>query len=330
MLSLKRYSTLLLRLQHDMTDIEINKVVIRPGEHKQVRINVGNLASGTKIHIPVNVFRSKVEGPTLLVLGGVHGDEINGVEIVRRCIQKEMFASLKKGSVITIPLLNVYGFINFSREIPYGKDVNRSFPGTNNGSLASRVARVLTKKVLPFVDYGVDFHTGGDSRYNFPQIRYTAGDPQAKELAFAFGAPITLSRSAIAKSLRKVAKDMGVTMLVFEGGEASRFDGFSIDSGIIGLQRLMKHLEMVDANVPVLPTRHFKKTSWIRSDHAGIFTWSKSSGNVVTKGEPLGYVHDPNGVMSHKVIAKASGFLIGHNNAPVVRQGDALFHVALE
>ena len=312
-----------------MTDIEINKVVIKPGEQKEVRINVGSLASGTRIHIRVNVFRSKIKGPTVLVRGGVHGDEINGVEIVRRCIEKSMFSNLKKGSVISIPLLNVYGFINFSREIPYGKDVNRSFPGTNNGSLASRVARVLTKKILPFVDYGVDFHTGGDSRYNFPQIRYTTGDAQAKELAYAFGAPITLSRSAIAKSLRKVAKDMGVTLHVFEGGEASRFDGFSIDSGITGLQRLMKHLEMIDSNVSNLPTRHFKKTRWIRSDHAGIFTWSKSSGNIVTKGEPLGYVNDPNGLISHKVIAKVSGFLIGHNNTPVVRQGDALFHIAL-
>jgi len=313
-----------------MADIEINKVVIRPGEQKEVRINVGNLASGTRIHIPVNVFRSEKAGPTLLVLGGVHGDEVNGVEIVRRCMSKALFTNLKSGSVITIPLLNVYGFINFSREIPHGKDVNRSFPGTTNGSLASRVARVLTKKVLPFVDYGVDFHTGGDSRYNFPQIRYTAGDAQAKELAHAFGAPITLSRSAIAKSLRKVAKDMGITMLVYEGGEASRFDGFSIDSGISGLQRLMAHLDMIDANISELPTRHFKKTRWIRADHAGIFTWSKSSGNIVTKGEPLGYVHDPNGLKSYKIVAKASGFLIGHNNAPVVRQGDALFHIALE
>ncbi len=313
-----------------MADIEINKVIIKRGEQKEVRINVGHLASGTRIHIPIHVFRSKKAGPTLLVLGGVHGDEINGVEIVRRCIETDMFANLKRGSVITIPLLNVYGFINFSREIPYGKDINRSFPGTKNGSLASRVARVLTKKILPFVDYGVDFHTGGDSRYNFPQIRYTAGDTEAKKLAHAFGAPVTLSRTAIAKSLRRVAKDMGVTMLVFEGGEASRFDGFSIDSGINGLQRLMKHLKMINTNVLDLPTRHYNKTTWIRSDYAGIFTWSKSSGNVVTKGEPLGYVHDPNGLTSHKILAKVSGFLIGHNNAPVVNQGDALFHIALE
>jgi len=312
-----------------MEDIEINKVIIKPGEQKEVRINVGNLASGTRIHIPVNVYRSEKKGPTLLVLGGVHGDEINGVEIVRRSIEREMFSNLKKGSVIAIPLLNVYGFINFSREVPHGKDVNRSFPGTNNGSLASRVARVLTKKILPYVDYGVDFHTGGDSRYNFPQIRYTASDPQAQKLAKAFGAPITLKRAAIAKSLRKVAKDMGVSMLVYEGGEASRFDGFSIDSGISGLQRLLQHLKMTDTKLPKLPTQSFSKTSWIRSDHAGIFTWSKSSGNVVTKGEPLGYVHDPNGQKSYKVIAKYDGFLIGHNNAPVISQGDALFHVAI-
>lgn len=312
-----------------MEDIEINKVVIKPGEHKEVRINVGSLASGTRIHIPVNVYRSDKKGPTLLVLGGVHGDEINGVEIVRRSIEQKMFENLKCGSVIAIPLLNVYGFIHFSREVPHGKDVNRSFPGTTNGSLASRVARVLTKKILPYVDYGVDFHTGGDSRYNFPQIRYTGGDITAQKLALAFGAPITLRRSAIPKSLRRVAKEMGVTMLVYEGGEASRFDGFSIDSGLSGLQRLMKNLKMIDSDITALPTQSFSKTTWIRADQAGIFKWSKCSGNSVTKGEPLGYIHDPNGQKSYKVVAKQSGFLIGHNNAPVISQGDALFHLAI-
>lgn len=312
-----------------MSEIEINKVVINTGENKEVKINVGKLASGTRIHIPVSVFRSSKEGPTLLVLGGVHGDEINGVEIVRRSIEKELFSNLSCGSVIAIPLLNVYGFINFSREIPYGKDVNRSFPGTMNGSLASRVARVITKKILPYVDYGVDFHTGGDSRYNFPQIRYSRGDAEAKKLAHAFGAPVTLDKAAIPKSLRRVASDMGVKILVYEGGEASRFDGFSIDSGISGLKRLMKHLKMKDSPILDLPTRTFSKTRWIRADHAGIFVWSKSSGNVVTKGEPLGYIHDPRGTLSHKIISKHSGFLIGHNNAPVIRQGDPLFHIAV-
>lgn len=312
-----------------MEDMEINKIIIKPGESKEVRINVGNLASGTRIHIPVNVYRSNKKGPTLLVLGGVHGDEINGVEIVRRSIEQQMFANLKKGSVIAIPLLNVYGFINFSREVLHGKDVNRSFPGTSKGSLASRVARALTKNILPYVDYGIDFHTGGDSRYNFPQIRYTSTDPQAKKLAKAFGAPVTLQRGTIAKSLRKVAKDMGVSMLVYEGGESSRFDGFSIDSGIAGLRRLLQHLKMTDTKLPSLPSQVYAKTTWIRSDHAGIFVWSKSSGNMVTKGEPLGYVHDPNGQKSYKVVAKYDGFLIGHNNAPVISQGDALFHLAI-
>ncbi|MBT8221078.1 MAG: succinylglutamate desuccinylase/aspartoacylase family protein [Bacteroidia bacterium] len=310
--------------------MEINGASIAPGESQEVKINVGKLASGTRIHIYANVYRSAKKGPVLLVLGGVHGDEINGVEIVRRCVSDGVFENIQKGSVIAISLLNVYGFINFSREIPYGKDVNRSFPGTVSGSLASRVARVLTKKILPHVDCGVDYHTGGDSRYNFPQIRYTKGDPQAKELALAFGAPITLAKPAISKSLRKVSRDMGLTMLVYEGGEASRFDGFSINNGINGLKRLMKHLKMIKTDIPSLPTRQFIKTTWVRAHQAGIFTWTKSSGHLITKGEPLGYINDPNGQVSHKVLSKHDGFIIGHNNAPVVRQGDALFNIGIQ
>lgn len=314
-----------------MSDIiEINKVQVAPGENKSLKINVGNLASGTKIHIPVHVYRSKNPGPTLLVLGGVHGDEINGVEIVRRCIASQIFTKLKKGNVIAIPLLNVYGFINFSREIPQGKDVNRSFPGTRTGSLASRVAYVLSKKILPLVDYGVDFHTGGDNRYNFPQIRFSKGHTEAAELAKAFGAPVTLSRGVIAKSLRKISKDMNIAMLVYEGGEASRFDGFSIDNGVAGLKRLMHHLGMRSSKLKALPSRTFEKTRWIRADHAGIFIWDKSSGNVVEQGDLLGRIHDPSGTLTHEIISKKSGFLIGHNNTPVVRQGDPLFHIALQ
>jgi len=167
----------------------IDRASIGPGEKEQVDLFVSRLPSGNRINIQSYVFRASQPGPTVLLMGGVHGDEINGVQIIRRILEDKMLETLKAGSVIAIPLLNVFGFINYSRDVPDGKDVNRSFPGSAIGSLASRTASVLTKKVLPNVDIAIDLHTGGAERYNYPQIRYSKKDKRALELASSFGAP---------------------------------------------------------------------------------------------------------------------------------------------
>lgn len=311
--------------------LEVHTAQIAPGEHELIRMRVGRLPSNTPIHLYVHVYRSTEPGPTLLVLAGVHGDEINGVEIVRRAVVSGVFEQLQRGTVIAIPLLNIYGFNNFSREVPDGKDVNRSFPGTRNGSLAARVARILSRKILPLVDFGVDFHTGGRSLYNHPQIRYTRGDERAQALARAFAAPVLLAQRPIPKSLRRVAHDAGKPILIFEGGESQRFDGFAIENGLAGLQRLMHAQDMLpEAPAPPAQSFHFEKTSWVRAARAGIFRWTKRSGHFVRRGEPLGFLTDPYGQDEVPVIAPKDGFLIGQNNAPVVSQGDALFHLAYE
>lgn len=265
----------------------------------------------------------------MLALGGVHGDEINGVEIVRRAVEGGYFDSLRRGSVVAIPLLNIYGFINYSRDVPDGKDVNRSFPGNIRGSLAARVARTLTKRILPQIDFGVDFHTGGRNHYNYPQIRFTRNHAASEDLARAFGAPYLLEMKTIPKSLRKAAIDMGKSIIVFEGGENQRYDGFSISKGLAGLQRLMFAHGMVDNGPSTEANRIFRKTSWVRATSAGLFLWSRCSGQYVRKGEILGQINDPYGKQPRTfVYAPTDGHLIGHNNAPVVNQGDALFHLA--
>lgn len=312
-------------------DITINKKTIAPGTNEVIRLNVARLPSGTIINLRIHVFRSKNPGPVILVQGGVHGDEINGVEIVRRAIESKIFEHLDKGTVIAIPLLNIYGFINFSRDASEGKDVNRSFPGNMSGSLASRVAATLTKKVLPVVDFGIDYHTGGGARYNFPQIRYTKGDQKAAELAEIFAAPYLIAKPTVSKSLRKIANGLKKPILVFEGGESLRFDGFSIDHGLAGLRRILHAHDMLDHADPITRTPvHFHATSWIRADRSGIFTWFQQSGAKVSIGEPLGVINDPYGESTVRVLAKKDGYIIGHNNAPVVSEGDALFHIGYE
>lgn len=319
--------------KHDFEQpIVIGDQTVYPGETGLARINVGRLPSDTPIDIIAHIYRSKNPGPCVLLLGGVHGDEINGIEIVRKALEQGFLEHLDRGSVIAIPLLNVFGFINFSREVPDGKDVNRSFPGTSMGSLASRVASRLTRKILPFVDIAMDFHTGGASRYNFPQIRYTALDKRAEELALVFGSKFAIRKAVIPRSFRKTAKDLGISTIVFEGGESVRLCGFTIAKGLQGMKRVLAHLDMV--HLPSLnndtETLICTKTTWIRAPYSGIFLWSKESGQQVLKGEPLGVLKDPYGAKSITVNCRVDGYIIGHNNASVVNQGDALFHIALE
>lgn len=310
----------------------LDNTSILPGQEATIRLGVGRLPSDNKLYIFAHVYRSINPGPTVLMIGGVHGDEVNGVMITRNMIEEKVFEKLDRGTVISVPLLNVYGFINFSRAVPDGKDINRSFPGTMAGSLAARVARTLTKKVLPHVDCILDFHTGGSSRFNYPQIRYSKKDPIAEKLALKFGAPYTIQKPIIPKSLRKVASDMGLPTIVYEAGESVRLDGFSISKGIQGTKQVLHALAMLtDSNLSrSSKTTLFRKTGWIRANFSGIFVWSKQSGHKVTKGEPIGQIKDPFGMKTVTVHAKREGYIIGHNNASVVNQGDALFHVGYD
>ncbi len=215
--------------------MRFEKYEIAPGQSGVVGLNVGALPSDTSIYINIYVYRSDRPGPTFLIVGGLHGDEINGIEIVRRAIAEESFSQLEAGSVIAIPLLNVYGFINFSRNVSNGRDVNRSFPGSSRGSLASRVANVMTKEILPNADLILDLHTGGAGRYNYPQTRFTKDDNDSRQLATAFGAPFMIDKPVIGKSLRKTANKMLTPIVVYESGEALRIDENGIETGLQGI-----------------------------------------------------------------------------------------------
>jgi predicted deacylase len=307
----------------------IDRQEVKPGESTLVGIKVGALPSGTSIYINIYIYRSANPGPTLTVIGGLHGDEINGVETVRESIHRGVFSNLQSGSVIAIPLLNVFGFINFSRNVPDGKDVNRSFPGTKSGSLASRVAHAVTTHVLPLSDVIIDMHTGGVGRYNWPQIRYTAGDERAAELARAFGTRFVLEKPVIRKSLRQVAGKKDISVIVYESGEALRLDSFGVDRGSRGLERVMMKMGLKDSSVQPDEEKIIlvKKASWRRAPTSGIFLWDKQSGDFVEKGEILGRISDPFGSKGMDVKSTKTGYIVGHTNTPVVSHGDALFHI---
>jgi len=313
-----------------MKQITIAGHDIKPGEFKEIDINIARLPSHTQIDTPIYVSRSMEDGPVLALMAGMHGDEINGMEIVRRILDRDLH-NVRRGTVVCMPITNVYGFLNFSRDVPDGKDVNRSFPGSKNGSLASRVAYNLTHQIIPFIDFGIDFHTGGAMRTNYPQVRAMLNNEKNQELAHAFSAPFTIDSPFRPNSLRKEASKKGKNIIVYEAGESLRFDQHGIEEGISGALRLMKHLDMIDsAPEPKEENRIIWSTSWIRAKHAGLFQPNVQCGQLVHKGDWVGTITDPFGEFKEQVKSSETAYVIGLNNSPVVNAGDALMHLGMD
>lgn len=302
---------------------------LSPGKLHRQNIPTARLPSGTVIEIPIFSYAAEIEGPTLLLMAGMHGDEINGVEIIRRIITQQLY-KVKKGRVICVPVFNVFGFINFSREVPDGKDVNRSFPGTKNGSLASQFAYFLMQEVIPHIDYGIDFHTGGKQINNFPQVRAMLDDPTNKDLANAFAPPFIMNSPYRDKSLRKAAGMLGKSILVYEAGESLKLRKPAIDAGLEGMQRVMQHLAMIDeAPVPKTSPVTISKSSWTRASRAGLHYAQARNGSFLKKGDIMGVISDPYGEYERKIKATHDCYILSVNNNPVVNRGDALFHTGI-
>jgi predicted deacylase len=303
---------------------------IQPGEFKEININIARLPSHTQIDTPIYVSRSLQDGPILALIAGMHGDEINGMEIVRRILDRGLHQVLR-GTVVCMPVINVYGFLNYSRDVPDGKDVNRSFPGTKNGSLASRVAYHLMNEVIPFIDCGIDFHTGGAMRANYPQVRAVLRDEKNVALANAFCAPFTIDAPFRPNSLRREASRKGKNIIVYEGGESLRFDMHAIEEGVNGTLRLMKHLNMIDsAPISKEENRVIWSSTWVRAKHAGLFQPSIQCGQLVHRGDWVGTITDPFGEFKEEVKSHETGYVIGLNNSPVINAGDALMHLGID
>ena len=319
-----------------MVGVEENKDIIiagqkvSPGEEKLVKINIDRLPTGTLIDIPIYVYNAKEPGPTLLVQGGLHGDEINGIEVIRKMIQENKFR-VQKGAVIAVPILNVFGFIHFSRDVPDGKDVNRSFPGSKSGSMASRIAYYYSKDILPQIDFGIDLHTGGAQRHNYPQIRYTEEDSVSKKIAEVFMAPFLFPSKRIAGSFRNAAYKIGKPTIVFEAGESMRFDDDSIRKGMQGVLNVMDYFKMI-TNIDYKDMERSKSIAlanrkWLRAPTAGMFIPEVRNGAEIKKEQILGIVTDAIALKNKVIKAPYDGFVCALNHQAVVNQGDALFHV---
>ncbi|WP_440120272.1 succinylglutamate desuccinylase/aspartoacylase family protein [Tenacibaculum sp. Ill] len=308
--------------------IEIRGQKIGLGESKLIKIPIDRLPTGTLIEIPVYIFNGDQLGPTILLQGGLHGDEVNSVELVRRMLIDKSY-KIHRGCVIVVPLLNIFGFLNMSRDM-HGKDVNRSFPGSKTGSLASRMAYYLMKEITNNVDFAIDFHTGGEQRNNFPQIRYTPEDDRALQLANIFNAPFMFGSKLIPKSFRNQCYKNNIPVIVYEGGESLRLEEKAIQQGINGTLRILKHFKMVKKSIeiPKNPTSiHINKHKWVRAKVAGLFTPIVHNGEKVKKGQILGHIMDTYGETNFSVKSPYDGYIIAKNNFPIINMGDALFHL---
>lgn len=313
-----------------MEDFNINAQTVRPGENKQIVLNSYELHTKTKIEIPVFVFRSNTEGPTILLSAGMHGEETNGVEIIRKIITRNEIKHLKCGSIIAIPVINSVSFLFGSRDLPDGRDLNRCFPGNKNGSFGSRIAHDLMKHIVPLIDFGVDFHTGGAKINNSPQLRCVFEFSENLSLAEKFSPPLIIDSSYRDGTFRKEAAKKNKPILVYEGGESMRFDYTAINEGVNGCLRLMRSYHMLDIDVPNNAAVKIKKDTWIRASVSGLFHMNALNGAYVAKDDLLGVICNPFGEIEHKILSATDGYIVGINNQPVVNQGDALIHIGIE
>ncbi|WP_411766397.1 succinylglutamate desuccinylase/aspartoacylase family protein [Winogradskyella sp. A3E31] len=311
--------------------LDILGVKVGLGQHATVNFNVAKLHTQNSIDVPVIIERSKKPGPTVLITAGIHGDEINGVEIVRQIIAKGINKP-KIGTIICVPVINVFGFIHMNREFPDGRDLNRMFPGSKNGSLASRVAHQLMTEIVPRADLILDFHTGGSDRFNAAQVRIIKNDIILSELAEVFGAPFIYYSKNIKNSFRSSAAKLGIPMLLFEGGKSFNIHTTITNTGVNGAKRVLNHMGMLRSKFKVSKPKkkciRLLSGKWIRANYSGMFKAAVPINTFVEKGKVIGNITDPYGNFNHFVKAPNAGYVFNINESPLVYQGDAIFHIS--
>ena len=306
---------------------------IAPGKSVTLTFEVAKLHTRNTLEVPVIIERSKKPGPTVLMTAGIHGDEVNGVEIVRQIIAKGINKP-KRGTTICVPVINVFGFLNMNRLFPDGRDLNRVFPGNSNGSLASRVAHFVMTELVPHVDFAMDFHTGGSDRFNAAQIRIVKDNPRLTELAHVFGAPFIYYSQNLNKTFRNACDKAGIPMLLFEGGKSFNIHNTITNTGVNGVKRVLHHLGMLKTKFTVSSPKVnavvIKESKWLRAKYSGMFKATITINAKVNKGDVLGNITDPYGSFNYFVKAPHTGYVFNVNESPIIYQGDAIFHISTE
>lgn len=301
--------------------------LVRPGDVAQVDLKVSETVSHQPGRIPVIVIRGSEPGPTLYVTSAVHGDEINGVAIVRHLIAG-LAGRLDRGTLIAVPVANRFGFDANDRYLPDRRDLNRHFPGDPRGHMASRIADHLFRKVVQISDAGIDLHTAAAGNSNLCHIRGDADNPRVKELMRASGVPILVHSDGPKGSLRRAATEAGIPSILFEAGEAGRFHRHAVEIGHHAVLQLLSEAGMVEGRLRRPPFQTLvRRSEWVRSDHGGILDLRVEPGDLVAKGQELGTIYDPYGRHVDHVKSDRSGVVLGIATDPLINPGMALVHV---
>lgn len=310
--------------------ITISSVTVPPGRKARIELPVGRLPTGTEATLPIAVINGRTAGPNVWVSGGIHGDEVNGVEVVRG-VMRSLDAKSLRGAVIAVPIANPLGFLMRSRYLPDRRDLNRSFPGSPRGSPASRLAHMIMREVVSHCSVGIDCHTATSHRTNLPQVRADIDDAETLRLAKAFAAPFTIKARIRDGSLRQAATEQGITMLLYEAGRADQFDRDAVRFGVEGVLRTLRSLKMVDTRLPRPPaTRLVRRTRWVRARRGGLVDILPDLGDRVEEGTVVATISDAFGVRPTSIKAPASGWVIARTLSPLVNPGDPLIHMATE
>lgn len=315
------------------TPLQICNETIHPGEHLSLALPLPELFSCAPLYMPIKVLHGKQAGPCLLVTAAMYGNEINGTEIINRLLE---IAALKRlrGTLIAVPVLNVYGLINRSRYLPGGFDLDRCFPGSKSGTHAARMAHIFTEEIFSKADVCIDLQTGFINYTNLPQIHVDFKDERAKALAQAFNAPVISNATYEKGMLREVAHKEKKPFLTYEAGEARRFDEHAIKVGLRGILNVMRILEMLPEKTPKKepPLQSFftEKNIWVRASTSGISHTKHKLGQHVEKNEALCVIKDPFGATDSVTIkSPEEAIIVGKNNLPLVHEGEALFQLAI-
>lgn len=308
----------------------IGGIEVPAGTRQTVDLPVSVLSDHTPVTLSVHVIHGSRPGPTGFVSAAVHGDEVIGVEIARRLLGAAPLRALR-GTLLVVPIVNAFGFLNRSRYLPDRRDLNRVFPGNKTGSLASRLAHIFLNRVVLPCDFGIDLHSAAVHRTNLPQIRVTPDDAGLLRLARVFGAPVVLTSPEREGSLRAEAGKRGVKVLLYEAGEGLRFDEMAVRSGVTGILRVLQDQGMLGARavrqsrrVPLLASG----SSWLRAPRGGLLRAFRGDGDSVAEGDLMAVVSDPFGETSAELRAPQAGLVVGRAVMPVVNEGDAIFHLA--
>ncbi|MEZ5537675.1 MAG: succinylglutamate desuccinylase/aspartoacylase family protein [Thiolinea sp.] len=311
--------------------ITVSGVTVKPGERRYIDLPLPSLYTHSRVMMPIHVIHGRRPGPKLFVSAAIHGDEINGIEIIRRLLHYKALKTLK-GTLIAVPVVNVYGFLNKTRYLPDRRDLNRSFPGHERGSLAARIAHLFVEEVVSHCTHGIDLHTAAIGRTNLPQVRATLnGNDELRKMACVFRSPVILDTETRAGTLRSAAQEYGIPTLLYEAGEALRFDEIPIRAGVKGILAVMRDLGMLPASKirhPNYKPLISKRSKWVRAPQSGIFRSITPMGKFLHEGDILGYVGDPFGTSEEIIHAPLSGILVGRSTLPLVHEGEALFHIA--